>query len=455
MGTTSRGVLAALAALACSLLMPVSAALAVTVPGTATAVPGTARAAAVSTAPAYPVIGAVRGAWLAAGGASGGWGSAIGPERVSVNGGVYQLFAKGTAYWTPAGGAHLVHGAIRDAYGARGYEKGDTGYPIGDERPSVNGGVYQVFQHGTAYWTPAGGAHLVSGAIMSAYGVRGYERGGLGYPITDAVSVTGGLTQVFQGGRLTRSAQTGAVVASADTGQTVNGARFDAGSIISDAEFFKPPTMSAQDIRLWLHDRNPSCVSGADGSVCLQSYRASAPDMDTAYCAPYPAGTNEDAATIIAKASTACGINPKVLLVILQKEQGLVLGSGTGLTATRYARATGFQCPDNTPCDASYAGLPSQLYYAASRLVQYGAQPASFTYRAGGTYTVAYNPSTACGGSVVVIRNRATAALYNYTPYQPNAASLANVSGSGDSCSTYGNRNFWRYYRTWFGSTGV
>lgn len=32
MGTTSRGVLAALAALACSLLMPVSAALAVTVP---------------------------------------------------------------------------------------------------------------------------------------------------------------------------------------------------------------------------------------------------------------------------------------------------------------------------------------------------------------------------------------------------------------------------------------
>lgn len=98
---------------------------------------------------------------------------------------------------------------------------------------------------------------------------------------------------------------------------------------------------------------------------------------------------------------------------------------------------------------------PPQLYYAASRLVQYGAQPTSFRFRAGGTYSIAYNPNAACGSSTVTIANRATAALYNYTPYQPNAAALKNLTGSGDSCSSYGNRNFWRYYRTWFGSTGV
>jgi hypothetical protein len=30
---------------------------------------------------------------------------------------------------------------------------------------------------------------------------------------------------------------------------------------------------------------------------------------------------------------------------------------------------------------------------------------------------------------------------------------LANLYGTGDSCSAYGNRNFWRIFRDWFGST--
>jgi hypothetical protein len=53
----------------------------------------------------------------------------------------------------------------------------------------------------------------------------------------------------------------------------------------------------------------------------------------------------------------------------------------------------------------------------------------------------------------VNIQTQATAGLYNYTPYQPNSAALANLSGTGDSCSAYGNRNFWRYFNDWFGST--
>ena len=34
----------------------------------------------------------------------------------------------------------------------------------------------------------------------------------------------------------------------------------------------------------------------------------------------------------------------------------------------------------------------------------------------------------------------------------PNKASLANLRGTGDNCSSYGNRNFWRFYWDWFGS---
>lgn len=290
--------------------------------------------------------------------------------------------------------------------------------------------------------------------------VYGLSRDALGFDtritvVAGAHKVCAYAINVGRGSNQLIGCRTVTVSAAAARPSSASASSFKAGNIISDAEFFKPGSMSAADIRSWLVDRNPSCVAGSDGSACLQDYRATTSTMDTAYCAPYTGATNEDAASIISKASTACGINPKVLLVILQKEQGLVLGTGSGLTATRYSRATGFQCPDNSACDATYAGLPSQLYYAASRLVQYGAQPASFRFRAGGTYSIAYNPNAACGSSTVTIANRATAALYNYTPYQPNAAALKNVSGAGDSCSSYGNRNFWRYYRTWFGSTGV
>ena len=59
-----------------------------------------------------------------------------------------------------------------------------------------------------------------------------------------------------------------------------------------------------------------------------------------------------------------------------------------------------------------------------------------------------YNPNAGCGGTVVNIRNLATSALYRYTPYQPNAATLA---GGSDGCSAYGNLNFYRYFEDWFG----
>ena len=51
-----------------------------------------------------------------------------------------------------------------------------------------------------------------------------------------------------------------------------------------------------------------------------------------------------------------------------------------------------------------------------------------------------------------MLENRATVALYVYTPYQPNEAALAAGSGTGDYCSSYGNRNFYNYFTKWFGN---
>ena len=81
----------------------------------------------------------------------------------------------------------------------------------------------------------------------------------------------------------------------------------------------------------------------------------------------------------------------------------------------------------------------------------YIAKPASYAYQLGWN-NILYSPNAACGTKSVNIRNNATRVLYIYTPYTPNAAALANLYGLGDSCSAYGNRNFWDYYSDWFGS---
>ncbi len=223
---------------------------------------------------------------------------------------------------------------------------------------------------------------------------------------------------------------------------------FVAGDIISDAVMFNSNTMTASEIQSFLTSKGSSCSASSSGVKCLKDYTVTTSAMSTDYCSPYNAAANETAAAIIWKSATACGVNPQALLVMLQKEQGLLTASGSSLTATRYTQAMGFQL-SNT----SYANFPAQVYYAASRLVQYGEQPNSFNYRSGQTVAIPYFTNASCGSSTVTIANRATAALYNYTPYQPNAAALANMYGTGDSCSTYGNRNFWRYFTDWFGST--
>ncbi len=97
------------------------------------------------------------------------------------------------------------------------------------------------------------------------------------------------------------------------------------------------------------------------------------------------------------------------------------------------------------------AGFFYQIYYGARQFNRYAAHPERYNHRAGVVNTVLYNPNLACGSSPVLIRNLATAGLYNYTPYQPNAAALANLYGTGDTCSAYGNRNTWRMWTDWFG----
>ena len=230
--------------------------------------------------------------------------------------------------------------------------------------------------------------------------------------------------------------------------------QFRPGNIIADALFYDGLSMDAATVQSFLDGKGRYCVAGADGTPCLKNYAQDTPTRAAdSRCALYAGAARESAATIIAKVGRACGISPRVLLVMLQKEQGLVTGSGAGLYASRYRSAMGYGCPDTAPCDSLYYGFFNQVYSAARRFKDYAAQPTSFNHRPGAVNQVRYSPNISCGSSPVYIENMATAGLYNYTPYQPNAAALAAGTGTGDACSAYGNRNFWNHYTNWFGST--
>ena len=75
------------------------------------------------------------------------------------------------------------------------------GYPTSDENYNLrDGGVYQTYQGGAIYWSPATGAHISTGGIRTAWGRLGYENGRLGYPTSDEYAISGGVRQTYQGG---------------------------------------------------------------------------------------------------------------------------------------------------------------------------------------------------------------------------------------------------------------
>lgn len=262
------------------------------------------------------------------------------------------------------------------------------------------------------------------------------------------------------------------LVISSGNAAALSGSDFKAGDIIDDAIFSNNSSMSAQQIQYFLNSKVPVCDTNGSqiysGSqtraqygaskgypapyTCLKSYSQDTPSMggETGLCNPLAGGVKV-AAQIIFDVSQACGINPQVLLVLLQKEQSLVTDDWPW--PSEYQNATGFGCPDTAPCDPTYGGFFYQVYYAARQFKVYAKNPTVFNYRANRNNSILYNPNSACGSSNVFIQNQSTADLYIYTPYQPNPAALNNLYGTGDSCSSYGNRNFWRMFNDWFGTT--
>ncbi len=234
---------------------------------------------------------------------------------------------------------------------------------------------------------------------------------------------------------------------------------FNPGRIIDDYIFTDTSTMNPSQIQDFLNSKVSSCDTNGSrpatdygrGDLTHAQYAAtrgwSAPPYT---CLKDFSEGGRSAAQIIFDTSRQYGINPQVLVVLLQKEQGLV--TDTWPVASQYKTATGYGCPDTAACDSQYFGFTNQVGWASKMYrAVLDQSPTWYSPYVLGNNFILYNPDHSCGGSNVNIENLATVALYDYTPYQPNQASLDAGYGNGDACSAHGNRNFYSYFTDWFG----
>ncbi len=137
-------------------------------------------------------------------------------------------------------------------------------------------------------------------------------------------------------------------------------------------------------------------------------------------------GVAKPASDIIYDAAQFYQINPKYLLVLLQKEQSLI--SDPDPTEGQYDWATGYavcdSCSKSDPAIQKYRGFFNQVNWAARRNRQYIDEAGRWHYKVGGTYNI--------DGISVTMENQATVNLYTYTPH------------------IHGNQNFHRLWYSWF-----
>lgn len=137
-------------------------------------------------------------------------------------------------------------------------------------------------------------------------------------------------------------------------------------------------------------------------------------------------GIVQYATEIIYRASLDYLINPKVLLVTLQKEQSLVEDDTP--TADQLDWAMGYavcdDCSKDDPGIQKFKGFGKQIDRSAARLDYYFNNPTEFNFQAGKTCQI--------DGQIVIPGSQATANLYNYTPH------------------LHGNENFKKIWDRWF-----
>lgn len=259
-------------------------------------------------------------------------------------------------------------------------------------------------------------------------------------------------------------------VVNSSTAYAADMSQFNAGNIMSDYTMTNKNSMSVAQIQNFLSSKNSCNDTNTVKASWYPQYTYNIKNGKFV-CLAEESFNGESAAQIIWQAAQDYTINPQVLIVLLEKEQGLITDTWPN-SNVQYRSATGYGCPDTAACNTQYYGMRNQIRNAANFFRAHidnnpcwskphipGVQRAywrpqnSCNGSDASNAGVRFHPNESCGATAVNIQNRATSGLYSYTPYQPNAAALNAGYGSGDGCSSYGNRNFWGLFTDWFGST--
>ncbi|MBU0540274.1 hypothetical protein KKD88_00120 [Patescibacteria group bacterium] len=185
---------------------------------------------------------------------------------------------------------------------------------------------------------------------------------------------------------------------------------FDPNLILSDTDIFNSDGMSRASLNAFLR------AKGRLADLRL-------PDID---------GVQKTAADIIWRVSQSYRINPKYLLVLIQKEQSLVEDQSPSQNRLDWATGYGVcdSCSKNDPSIQEFKGFASQIEWAAKQhREKYLIQLLSKGLTIGG-YGVGSKVSI--DGQMITPANHATAMLYSYTPH------------------LNGNINLWRIWQKWF-----
>lgn len=197
------------------------------------------------------------------------------------------------------------------------------------------------------------------------------------------------------------------------TGRLVADARllgFDPNAVLSDSDIFGLGSMTRDDVQRFLSGK------GALGTIQLK-------DID---------GNDKSPADIIWRVATSYKINPKYLMVLLQKEQSLI--EDPTPEAKQFDWATGYgvcdSCSKDDPSIQDFKGFANQLEWAAKQ----HREKYLLQLLGRGTTVAGHAPgkSVFIDGLSIVPANRATAMLYSYTPH------------------INGNFNLWKIWQRWF-----
>jgi uncharacterized protein with LGFP repeats len=105
----------------------------------------------------------------------------------------------------------LLGGAIRAQWDSMGGMNSPLGRPTSPEASGAGSARYVTFDRGAVYWSPESGAEAISGAIYQAWGSLGFERGVLGLPTSGEIQEPLWIVQNFQHGTLNFDRENGTV----------------------------------------------------------------------------------------------------------------------------------------------------------------------------------------------------------------------------------------------------